>query len=157
MASMTSPTDPDAAPDVVPPADAASPPPASPPPPSNAEWRPPRGRESNTPPTVVGLVFLAIGIWYFLDTTLGLTMPDLEWGNLWPVLLILIGGGMIYRAATAPRRCPPRPARRAGPGGGDPAAPLADPLDLADWRRRVADVYAEVRRLSATDVAAALA
>jgi uncharacterized protein (DUF1684 family) len=30
-------------------------------------------------------------------------------------------------------------------------------LDLADWRRRVADLYAEVRRLSATDVAAALA
>jgi uncharacterized protein (DUF1684 family) len=30
-------------------------------------------------------------------------------------------------------------------------------LDLADWRRRIADLYAEVRRLSATDVAAALA
>ena len=29
-------------------------------------------------------------------------------------------------------------------------------LDLADWRRRVASLYAEVRRLSATDVPAAL-
>jgi hypothetical protein len=29
-------------------------------------------------------------------------------------------------------------------------------LDLADWRRRVASLYAEVRRLSETDVAAAL-
>src|SRR4051812_38531199 len=32
----------------------------------------------------------------------------------------------------------------------------ADTLDLADWRRRVADLYAEVRRLSTTDVGAAL-
>jgi uncharacterized protein len=30
-------------------------------------------------------------------------------------------------------------------------------LDLADWRRRVADLYAEVRRISATDVPRALA
>ena len=30
-------------------------------------------------------------------------------------------------------------------------------LDLADWRRRVADLYAEVRRVSATDVPRALA
>jgi uncharacterized protein (DUF1684 family) len=30
-------------------------------------------------------------------------------------------------------------------------------MDLADWRRRLADLYAEVRRVSATDVAAALA
>ena len=91
MAAMTTPTDPDAAP------------PASPPP-ANAEWRPPRSRESNTAAIVVGLVILAIGIWYFLDTTLGLRMPNIEWGNLWPVLLILIGGVMIFRAATAQRR-----------------------------------------------------
>jgi len=35
---------------------------------------------------------------------------------------------------------------------GDPG----ETLDLADWRRRVADLYAEVRRLSVGDVAAAL-
>ena len=34
---------------------------------------------------------------------------------------------------------------------------LAETIDLADWRRRVATLYAEVRRLSATDVPAALA
>ena len=38
------------------------------------------------------------------------------------------------------------------------AAPedLAGTLDLADWRRRIANLYAEVRRLSATNVPAAL-
>ena len=34
---------------------------------------------------------------------------------------------------------------------------LRETLDLADWRRRVASLYAEVRALSAIDVAAALA
>jgi uncharacterized protein len=34
---------------------------------------------------------------------------------------------------------------------------LTDTLDLADWRRRVATLFAEVRRLSASDVPAALA
>jgi hypothetical protein len=53
---------------------------------------------------VVGLVFLVIGIWYFLDTTLGLTMPDIEWGDLWPILLIVIGGAILYRAAVDRRR-----------------------------------------------------
>src|SRR5438067_9246760 len=32
----------------------------------------------------------------------------------------------------------------------------ADFLELADWRRRVAEMYAEVRRLAATEPAAAL-
>ena len=76
----------------------SSPPPASPsaPPP----WQPPRQRGRNVASIVVGLVFLAIGIWYFLDTTLGLTMPDIEWDNIWPIILIIIGGVIVFRAAT---------------------------------------------------------
>ena len=38
----------------------------------------------------------------------------------------------------------------------DPAASLRATLDLADWRRRISDLYADVRRLAATDVDAAL-
>jgi uncharacterized protein len=38
-----------------------------------------------------------------------------------------------------------------------PADDLAETLDLADWRRRIATLYGEVRRLSATNVPAALA
>jgi uncharacterized protein (DUF1684 family) len=38
----------------------------------------------------------------------------------------------------------------------EPAADPADTLQLADWRRRVADLYAEVRRVSLTDHQAAL-
>ena len=38
----------------------------------------------------------------------------------------------------------------------DAGRSLAETLQLADWRRRIADLYAEVRVLSATDVPAAL-
>lgn len=76
----------------------SSPLPASPSPPP--PWQPPRQRGRNVASILVGLVFLGIGIWYFLDTTLGLTMPDVEWDNIWPILLIVIGGVIVFRAAT---------------------------------------------------------
>ena len=38
----------------------------------------------------------------------------------------------------------------------EPTGGASATLELADWRRQVADLYAEVRRLSATDVDAAL-
>jgi uncharacterized protein len=40
---------------------------------------------------------------------------------------------------------------------GEAAGDVAATLELADWRRCVADLYVEVRRISATDVPAALA
>ena len=72
----------------------------APPPPPTPWQQPPKQRNSNVATILVGLVFLVIGIWYFLDTTLGLTMPDIEWDNLWPILLIAIGGLIVFRAAT---------------------------------------------------------
>jgi len=87
-----------------PPPPTSSPPPTSPTPPP--PWQPqpqrqPQGqRGTNVASIVVGLAFLGIGIWYFLDTTLGLTMPDIEWDNIWPILLIVIGGVIVFRAAT---------------------------------------------------------
>jgi hypothetical protein len=72
----------------------------APPPPPTPWQQPPKQRNSNVATILVGLVFLIIGVWYFLDTTLGLTMPDIEWDNLWPILLIAIGGVIVFRAAT---------------------------------------------------------
>jgi hypothetical protein len=73
--------------------------PPSPPPP-NSPWRPPPQRDSNVAPIVAGGIILAVGVWYFLDTTLGLTMPRIQWGDLWPTILIVIGGVILFRAAT---------------------------------------------------------
>ena len=80
----------------------SSPPPSAPwqPPQPPEPWQPPKQRGSNVATILVGLVFVVIGTWYFLDTTLGLTMPDIEWDNLWPILLIAIGGVIVFRAAT---------------------------------------------------------
>jgi len=80
----------------------SSPPPSAPwqPPQSSQPWEAPKQRGSNVATILVGLVFLVIGSWYFLDTTLGLTMPDIAWDNLWPILLIVIGGVIVFRAAT---------------------------------------------------------
>jgi hypothetical protein len=58
-----------------------------------------RRRDASLSAIIVGLVFLGIGIWYFLDTTLGLTMPDISWDALWPILLIGLGGLILFRAA----------------------------------------------------------
>jgi hypothetical protein len=75
----------------------ASPGPPTTPPPT---IRPPKQRSPDLASIVVGLVILGVGIWYFLDTTLGLTMPRIGWGELWPLLLIVIGGLILVRAAT---------------------------------------------------------
>ena len=40
---------------------------------------------------VVGLIVIAIGAWFFADRTLGLNLPDVDWGSLWPLVLIAIG------------------------------------------------------------------
>ncbi len=46
-----------------------------------------------------GLIVLAIGIWYFLDQTLGLEMPRIDWRAAWPVFLIVIGAVLVFRSA----------------------------------------------------------
>ncbi len=63
-------------------------------------WHPPREPETNIASLVVGLVLLVIGVWYLLDQTLDLDMPRIDWSDFWPIILIAIGGIMLYRAAT---------------------------------------------------------
>jgi hypothetical protein len=46
-----------------------------------------------------GLAILAIGVWYFLDQTLGLEMPRIDWRSAWPVFLIVIGAVLVFRSA----------------------------------------------------------
>ena len=44
---------------------------------------------------IVGVILLAIGLWYFADRTLGLALPRLNWNDLWPIALILLGAWII--------------------------------------------------------------
>jgi LiaI-LiaF-like transmembrane region len=40
---------------------------------------------------VFGAIIIAIGVWFFADRTLGIDLPDFDWGSLWPLVLIGIG------------------------------------------------------------------
>ncbi len=47
---------------------------------------------------VFGVILLVIGLWYFATRTLGLDLPDLDWGNLWPLILIGLGVWVVFRS-----------------------------------------------------------
>jgi hypothetical protein len=77
--------------------------------PSDSRWRepawfPPRDRtrhgDRRASPfaIVVGLIFIVIGAYYFLDRTLGIAMPRIQWASVWPIVLIVIGGLILVRS-----------------------------------------------------------
>jgi uncharacterized membrane protein len=87
---------------------APTPPAGDPAAPKSTDWREPpwfpprdkdrRERKSSMVAIVVGLVILAVGVYYFIDRTLGVTMPRIQWGSLWPVVLIVLGGVVLLRS-----------------------------------------------------------
>jgi len=46
---------------------------------------------------VWGLILLVIGVWFFLDTTLGIELPRIDWRYAWPVIVILIGAIVVIQ------------------------------------------------------------
>jgi hypothetical protein len=93
------------APDPVPAAAGPTAPPTTPPPPAEPTWRPPaeptwrpprdRGGSASL---VFGVIILIVGLWFFASRTLGLDLPDIEWGQLWPLLLIGLGAWIVFGA-----------------------------------------------------------
>lgn len=57
-----------------------------------------RRRRSEVGGFVLGGILLLVGGYYLLQQTLGLNLPDLDWNKLWPLILIVIGGLVIYGA-----------------------------------------------------------
>ena len=81
---------------------AATPPPpvqpaATPPPPPQPTWRPQADRGGSAS-LIFGVIILIIGLWFFATRTLGLDLPDIEWGTLWPLLLIGLGAWIVFGA-----------------------------------------------------------
>jgi hypothetical protein len=70
------------------------PPPAIPPEPEPA---PPIAPGPRFGSLIVGLVILAVGLWYFADRTLGLELPRVEADQLWPIAVIALGAWLIVR------------------------------------------------------------
>ena len=57
---------------------------------------PVRHRRRDVGGLVFGGLLLLVGIYYLLQRTLGLAIPDLNWDQLWPVAVILLGGAILY-------------------------------------------------------------
>ena len=84
-----------------PPPPTAPPPSAPPPPPPTSaapDWRPPPADHGRNASLVFGVIILIVGLWFFATRTLGLDLPDLDWGQLWPLLLIGIGAWIVLGA-----------------------------------------------------------
>lgn len=63
-------------------------------------WFPPRdkNRGPSLAALVTGLALVIIGLYFFLDRTLGVAMPRIQWSTLWPVILIAIGAIVLVRS-----------------------------------------------------------
>ena len=46
----------------------------------------------------MGSIVLVIGLWFFATRTLGLDLPDVDWGSLWPLILIALGAWILLTA-----------------------------------------------------------
>ena len=85
------------------PSPASTPPPPvqpapAPPPPPEPSWRPPPADHGRNAALIFGLIFLIVGLWFFASETLGLDLPDIEWSQLWPLLLIGLGAWIVIGA-----------------------------------------------------------
>jgi len=54
-------------------------------------------RRYDTVSLVWGGILLVVGIWFFLDQTLGINLPSVNWGDFWPVILIVVGAIVIFQ------------------------------------------------------------
>ncbi|HEV8489571.1 MAG TPA: DUF5668 domain-containing protein [Candidatus Limnocylindrales bacterium] len=54
-------------------------------------------RGVDTGAIVLGVILLVIGAWFFLDKTLGIDLPAVDWGDIWPVVLIVVGAVVIFQ------------------------------------------------------------
>ncbi len=57
-----------------------------------------RRRRGDSGALLVGVILLLVGGYYLLQQTFGLDLPDLDWDRLWPVILIGIGGLVLFGA-----------------------------------------------------------
>lgn len=47
---------------------------------------------------IFGAILLAVGGYYLLVNTFGIQLPELDWDQIWPIALILLGVAIVARA-----------------------------------------------------------
>jgi hypothetical protein len=55
---------------------------------------------------IFGLIILGVGVYYLLQKTFGLSIPDLDWDKIWPLFVIALGIGVVF--STWSRRSGPK-------------------------------------------------
>jgi len=54
-------------------------------------------RAADTASRFWGLLLLLVGLWFAAEVTFGYALPNLPWGELWPIVLIALGLLVIVR------------------------------------------------------------
>jgi hypothetical protein len=44
---------------------------------------------------LIGLIILGVGVYYFVNQTLGIDIPKLDWDRVWPLFVIALGAGIV--------------------------------------------------------------
>lgn len=47
---------------------------------------------------LIGAILLLVGGYYLLTSTFGLALPELNWDAIWPLFVIALGIGILWRA-----------------------------------------------------------
>lgn len=47
---------------------------------------------------ILGALILFVGVYYLFDRTLGFNLPDLNWDQIWPIAVIAIGAGILWKS-----------------------------------------------------------
>lgn len=65
---------------------------------SGRDGRPRRGGQGFR--LLLGVIFILVGAWFFVERTLGIDLPRIPWRDLWPVFLIALGAWIAFRGAS---------------------------------------------------------
>ncbi len=47
---------------------------------------------------LIGLIIVGVGVYYLLVNTFGITLPELDWDKIWPILVMALGVGIVWSA-----------------------------------------------------------
>ncbi len=57
---------------------------------------------------IFGAILLVVGAYYLLENTFGIAMPEINWDQVWPIIVIVLGASVVIRAVVS-RPGPDRP------------------------------------------------
>ena len=56
------------------------------------------GRKVDVGALIFGAVLLLVGGYYLLVNTFGVKLPDLDWDQIWPIAVIVLGISVVAKA-----------------------------------------------------------